>query len=177
MLSKGNRGQLTSKLLLTLVLFLTTAWAQDPPREWIDPDTGHRIIRLSDEPGSSSFYFHQNRYTASGDKMVFSTRTGLSVLEFKTHKITSLVQGVARNEIVGRKTRQVFYLREDTVYATNIDTGETRIIVKEPALRTSAGFAVNADETLLAGSMIEGQGEPSPAPSPAASSSPEAKPE
>jgi hypothetical protein len=33
------------------------------PREWIDPDTGHRVIRLSDEPGSQSLYFHQNGYT------------------------------------------------------------------------------------------------------------------
>jgi oligogalacturonide lyase len=168
---------LPGQLLLLLPLFLTTAWAQDPPREWIDPDTGHRIVRLSDEPGSSSFYFHQNRYTASGDKMVFATREGLSVLDFKTHKITPLVQGVARNEIVGRKTRQVFYLRQDTVYTTNIDTGETRIIVKDPALRASAGFAVNANETLLAGSMTEGQVEAPPAPTPPASSTPEAKPE
>ena len=164
------------RIFLVFLLFLARAWAQDPPREWIDPDTGHRVVRLSDEPGSSSFYFHQNRYTASGDKMVFSTREGLSVLDFKTHKIRPLVHGPARNEIVGRKTRQVFYLREDTVYATNIDTGETRTIVKQPALHFSSGFAVNADETLLAGSLTEGPGEP-PAPSPAASSSPEAAPE
>ena len=31
--------------------------AQEPPREWIDPDTGHRVVRLSDEPGSQSMYF------------------------------------------------------------------------------------------------------------------------
>jgi oligogalacturonide lyase len=27
------------------------------PREWIDPDTGHRVVRLSDEPGSQSLHF------------------------------------------------------------------------------------------------------------------------
>jgi oligogalacturonide lyase len=160
MLPKDGKGRLSGQLLLLLPLLLTTAWAQDPPREWIDPDTGHRVVRLSNEPGSSSFYFHQNRYTANGDKMVFSTREGLSVLDLKTHKITPLVEGVARNTIVGRKTRQVFYLREDTVYATNIDTGETRTIVKQAALRSGSGFAVNADETLLAGSLTEGQSEP-----------------
>jgi hypothetical protein len=38
--------------------------AQEPvPREGIDPDTGHRVVRLSDEPGSQSLYFHQNAYT------------------------------------------------------------------------------------------------------------------
>src|SRR5215471_21501740 len=84
-------GRVTNRLFLLSLLLSAVAWAQDPPRDWIDPETGHRIVRLSDEPGSSSFYFHQNRYTAQGDKMVFSTRDGLSVLEFKTRKIKSLV--------------------------------------------------------------------------------------
>src|SRR5215469_4069222 len=145
--------------LLALVLS-TAAWTQEPPREWIDPDTGHRVIRLSDEPGSSGFYFHQNRYTSQGDKMVFSTREGLSVFDFKTRKISLLVPGPCRDAIVGGKTRQVFYMKEDTVYATNIDTGATRAIVKNAALRTGSGLAVNADETLLAGSLVEGQPPP-----------------
>jgi len=162
MLPKSGKRRSSGLLLLLLPLLLATAWAQDPPREWIDPDTGHRIVRLSDEPGSSSFYFHQNRYTASGDKMVFSTRGGLSVFAFKTHRITPLVQGVVRDEIVGKKTRQVFYLKEDTVYVTNIDTAETRMIVKLPALRSGSGLAVNADETLLAGSLTEGTVEAPP---------------
>ncbi len=34
--------------------------AEEPPREWIEPATGHRVIRLSREPGTSSLYFHQN---------------------------------------------------------------------------------------------------------------------
>ena len=55
-------------------------------------DTGHRIVRLSDEPGSSTFYFHQNGYTANGDKLVFSTRHGLSTYDFKTKKIEEIVE-------------------------------------------------------------------------------------
>ena len=79
-----------------LLAFITVlSQAQELPREWIDPDTGHRIIRLSDEPGSSSFYFHQNAYTASGDKLVFSTRHGLSTYDFKTKKIEEIVEGRA----------------------------------------------------------------------------------
>ena len=38
----------------------------DPPTEWIDPSTGHRVIRLSREPGSASLYFHQNAYSPDG---------------------------------------------------------------------------------------------------------------
>ena len=71
--------------------------AQEAPREWIDPATHHRIIRLSDEPGSKSLYFHQNAYTAKGDLMVFTTPTGLSVIDLHTRKIRPLYRlGVTR---------------------------------------------------------------------------------
>src|SRR6267142_2738041 len=50
------------------------------PREWIDADTGHRVIRLSDEPGSQSLYFHQNAYTPDGEKLIITTPTGLSAI-------------------------------------------------------------------------------------------------
>src|SRR5205807_2409841 len=46
-------------------------------------------------------------------------------------------------------------LKDDTAYATNLDTGATRAIVTEPKLATGSGFAVNADETLLAGSWVD----------------------
>jgi oligogalacturonide lyase len=142
-----------------LLLFAAIAFSQstEPPREWIDPDTGHRIVRLSNEPGSSSFYFHQNGYTASGDKLVFSTRSGLSTYDFKTKKIEQIVEGRTSNVIVGRKSRKAFYLKGDTVYETDIDTKATREIVKDARLRSGSGFAVNADETLLGGSMVVGE--------------------
>ena len=142
---------------LTVAVRAQPAPAPEPPREWIDPDTGHKIVRLSDEPGSSSFYFHQNGYTASGDKLVFSTRSGLSTYDFKIKKIEQIVEGRAGNVIVGRKTREAFYLKGDTVYETNVDTKETRAIVKDARLRSGSGFAVNADETLLGGSMVVGE--------------------
>ena len=56
----------------------------EPPLEWIEPETGHRVIRLSREPGSASLYFHQNPYTASGDKLVVTTPRGTSTIELKT---------------------------------------------------------------------------------------------
>jgi len=34
---------------------------QGPPTDWVEP-SGHRVIRLSREPGSGSLYFHQNAY-------------------------------------------------------------------------------------------------------------------
>jgi hypothetical protein len=84
---------------------------ESTPGDWIDPATGHRVIRLSDEPGSASLYFHQNQYTSSGDKMVFSTREGLSAINLHTRKIEALVAGRVGKVIVGRKSRQVFYMK------------------------------------------------------------------
>ena len=138
--------------------------AQERLAEWVDPSTGHRIIRLSDEPGSASLYFHQNAYTANGDLMIFTTPEGLSVIDLKTRKIRRLVEGHADHVVVGRKTRQVFYMKDDTVYATNMDSGATRAIVTNPELRSGSGLTVNADETLLGGSFVEDAKPPSAIP-------------
>ena len=45
----------------------TTAAPAEPPTSWVDPDTGHRVIRLTREPGSDSFYFNYNGYTPDGE--------------------------------------------------------------------------------------------------------------
>jgi oligogalacturonide lyase len=144
-------------ILFAIIIFsFAPLFAQtELPKEWIDPDTGHRIIRLSEEPGSQSFYFHQNGY--AGNKLVFSTRKGLSTYDFKTKKIEQIVEGRAGNVVVGRKTHKVFYTQGNEVYETNIDTKETRLIVKTDKIRGGSGFAVNADETLLGGSAITGE--------------------
>jgi len=65
--------------------------------------------------------------------------------------------------VVGHKTPTVFFTKMDTatklssVFAANVDTGETRKLVTLPE---RAGVAsVNADETLAAGTYIEGNAE------------------
>ncbi len=63
---------------------ITTSAVDLGPREWIDPDTGHRVIRISDEPNSQSLYFHYNSYMPEGDKMVYGGPSGLFVLDLKT---------------------------------------------------------------------------------------------
>ena len=142
-------------LAIILLSFLLVSAQSELPKEWIDKDTGHRIIRISEEGGSQSFYFHQNGY--AGNKLVFSTRKGLSTYDFKTKKIEQIVEGRTGNVIVGRKTHKVFYTKGDEVYETNIDTKETRLIVKTDKIRGGSGFAVNADETLLGGSAVTGE--------------------
>src|SRR5437016_10676995 len=144
-------------LLLLAIAGMRLLCAQTAlPTEWIDPDTGHKVIRLSREPGSASLYFHQNAYTAAGDKLVITTPKGISTIELKTGKLELIVEGRTSSLIVGRKTRQVFYIKDGVVKATHLDTKQTRDIINQPELRTGSGLAVNADETLLGGSLVEG---------------------
>jgi oligogalacturonide lyase len=138
----------------SLTALCVVSAAEDAPREWIEPSTGHRVVRLSDDPGTASLYFHQNPYTATGDKMVVSTPRGLATIALATRTITPLVEGRVSHLVVGRKTRQAFYIQNNAVLATNVDTGATRKILEHPRLRTGSGFGLSADETLLAGSFV-----------------------
>ena len=139
--------------------------AGDPPLEWIEAATGHRVVRLSREPGSASLYFHQNPYTADGDKMVFTTPSGLVTMNLETRATTPLVDGRVSHLVVGKRSREAFYMKDGTVYATHLDTKATRAIANVAELRAGSGLTVNADGTLLAGSHVEGAGNVPAAPS------------
>lgn len=128
------------------------------PDEWTDPDTGHKVVRLSRRDGANETpYFHQNPFTAQGDKMVFmgATAHGRSVftVDLKTLDIREITPG--RNigfEVVAPKRRELFYLSGNTVYATHLDTLETREVATVPErYGHGRGLSVNSDETLLAG--------------------------
>jgi oligogalacturonide lyase len=154
-------------LLCTLGALGGRVFGAEPPTEWIDPDTGHRIVRLSREPESESLYFHQNAFTAEGDKMVMVTPGGISTVNLKTREIDLVVPGIARSTntshgiIVGAKSRQVYYVKRialadrtnSVVFVTHLDTHATREIGTIPG-RAASILALNADETLVAGSLI-----------------------
>ena len=132
----------------------------EPPVSWIDPDTGHRVIRLTREPGSDSFYFNVNGYTPDGKRMAYSTPNGISVLNLDTLESKQLVTGPARAIVVAHKTPTLYYTRATTnrffsqLWCVNIDTGENRKIADLP--RRAGVSAINSDETLGAGTFIEG---------------------
>jgi oligogalacturonide lyase len=152
-------------ILLVILLHMgQRALAADPaPTEWIEPGTGHRVIRLSREPGTTKLYFHQNAFTDGGDKMLVTTRQGLATIALANPREPELVvEGRATQSVVAPKSRQVFYTRENTIFATHLDTRETREIASLPAeWRRGSGLAINADETLLAGSVVKGSTPPS----------------
>jgi oligogalacturonide lyase len=141
---------------VALLAPIQRAQGQEAPTAWIEPDTGHRVVRLTGAEGGSSLYFHQNAYTETGDKLVISVKGGLAAVDLRTLgaqpcKAERIVEGVARSPVVGKKSRQVYYIQGGSVCATHLDTKATRTIVKLPPGYTGAsGLALNADETLLA---------------------------
>jgi len=78
-------------LALTSLPILPVPAAEEPLAEWIEPATGHRVIRLSREPGNASLYFHQNSYTAEGDKLLITTPGGFSTVNLKARAIEAVV--------------------------------------------------------------------------------------
>jgi oligogalacturonide lyase len=143
-------------VLLPLLISLVLAQSAEPPTSWIDPDTGHRVVRLTTEPGSASLYFNQNGYTPDGTRLVYTTPNGISTLDLRTHQTKQVVTGRVRMIEAGHKNPRVYYVREDKVCWTNVDTGETHEIGTLP--RRGSVSTVNADETLIAGTYIEGDG-------------------
>src|SRR5262245_4018166 len=114
-------------ILALLVVGLSGASAaDDAPREWIDAATGHRVIRLSDDGGGTSLYFHQNSYTPEGDKLVFDTREGIVAVD-----LTTLARQTPKPELIvpagraiatARHSRDVYFRRGGDICAANIDT-------------------------------------------------------
>jgi oligogalacturonide lyase len=147
--------------MLIGMLVLAGAAIQAPPKEWIDPDTGHKVLRLTDEPGSASLYFHQNPFTSDGRRMVYTSPQGIHVLDLATRASRLVVAGRVRLIVAGRKTNSVFYTQGGSAWVADLDGGQSRELAKLPPRASVA--TVNADETLLAGTYIEGEaGSPQP---------------
>jgi oligogalacturonide lyase len=140
--------------------------AADPPVEWVDPDTGHLVRRLTDEPGSASLYFNQNGYLPDGRRLVYTTPAGISVVNWETRQAKRVVEGRVRLVEAGRKHPRVYYIREGALYWTYVDTGETRRVGALPPRGSIA--TINADETLAAGTFLEGGAQAPAAQAPAA---------
>jgi len=152
------------------------ARAQNLPTSWVDKDTGHRIVRLTDEPGSSGFYFNVNAYTPDGKQMVYTAPDGIHVLDLASYKTRLLVpnppppadaapgtpaffRGGVHTIVVGRKTNSVFFSKMDldtklsTIYKADVYTGEVTKLATLPPRASVA--TINADETLGVGTYDE----------------------
>jgi oligogalacturonide lyase len=147
---------------------------QKMPDEWIDKATGHKIIKLTRREGSNvSFYFHNNPFVEN--KMIFyGTNSSNSLkndsakqeisnitagnkqiyrVDLKTLKIEqiSFQHSAMNGEIVAAKNHLVYYQIKDSVFSTNIDTKQTKLVYVFPADFKAGITTLNADENLLAG--------------------------
>ena len=168
--------------LLSLSLSIPAAAAQagpdakTPPKTWVDAATGHRVYRLTDEPGSTGFYFNNNSYSPDGKKMIYTAPDGIHVLDLATRTSRLLVPNPPRVEgadpmanprrgvhaiVVGHRTPSVFYAqvdpatRQNTLYKADMNTGAITRLTSLPEGATGVA-TVNADETLAAGTMNDG---------------------
>ena len=106
-----GRGQRPASTVAPNATGSDPSWqpGQEPPTSWVDPATGHRVVRLTREPDSASFYFNVNAYTPDGREMIYTTPDGISVIDLTSWKTRSVVQGHVRTIVVGHKTPSVFY--------------------------------------------------------------------
>ena len=150
--------------LLALFLSGGVAPAADQlPREWIDADTGHRIVQLSTEPGSASLYFTQYAYTAGGTKLLMTNHDGIDLVTLSTGEIEHVYQGHYDRVLqTGRKTGAIYYTNGGFVYALDPATRQSRQLAKMPP--HCSVVTINAYETLSAGAITEGGSRPDLAP-------------
>jgi len=136
---------------LFVAFFLTAGQVlrpQEPlPKEWIDADTGHRVVRLTDDAGGSTLYFHDNAFSPEGDKLMVNTPNGMATFDVANIGTNSarlaIVAPRGRGGYFARRTREIYYIAGSggAVTAVNIDTKQTRDVPHARGL-------INADETL-----------------------------
>jgi oligogalacturonide lyase len=145
------------------------------PKTWIDKDTRHKVVRLSNIPGNSlSFYFHNNPFI--GNKMVFYNASNargaqeseklrapvtagnpfnrqIFLLDLETQKAEQLTNhaNAMNGEIVAPKSGNIYYQIKDSVFVVNAFTKISKLVFVFPEGYKGSIATVNADETLLAG--------------------------
>lgn len=143
-------------LLLAFPAFASSARA-DLRSDWVDSETGHRVIRLSPDAGGTSLYFHQRSYTPDGDKIVIRAAGGIATVDISTLGVSpprfELVMPGAHPIAAAWRTREAYFLDRErrALMAVHFDTKAVREVVKLPSQVTGNQFAINCDESLLVG--------------------------
>jgi oligogalacturonide lyase len=140
---------------LALAAGAAVSVAQTPaPADWIDPATGHRVVRLTDEAGGSTLYFHDNAFSPEGDKLMFNTPAGIAVMDVaaigtpgaRPVVVAPAARG-ARGGYFARRTREIYFGAGrggpafGVLRAVHVDTKAVREVPHARGL-------INADETL-----------------------------
>lgn len=133
------------------------------PEKWIDKDTGHKLIHLTPRDGDNrSFYFHNNPFLPAvngvNEKMIFygtvNNEKQLFSVDMKTREMDQITnKSRVSGEILGKNCREVFYQCRDSVFATHVESHQTRLIYVFPDSLKGSITTINADETLLGGAI------------------------
>ncbi len=121
-----------------------TAFAPQERRDWIDPDTGHRVVQLTDAVGGSTLYFHDNAFSPAGDTLMFNTPDGIAVVDVAKIGHSDLkpeIVAKGRGGYFARRTREIYFTNGSAISAVNVDTKQVREV-------TRGRGVVNSDETL-----------------------------
>ena len=149
-----------SVIAVSAAAFGTVLLSQTPlQKDWVDPATGHRIVRLTGDAGGSTLYFHDNAFSPEGDTLMFNTPSGIAVVEVANIGTAGLepeiVGPTVRGGYFARRTREIYHgSAGGAVAALNVDTKRTREVQYARGL-------INADETLSAvknGKAIDADG-------------------
>ncbi|MDE1162077.1 MAG: hypothetical protein PW792_09045 [Acidobacteriaceae bacterium] len=127
-----------------------------PPKQWTDADTGHKVIRLSDEPGSKGLYFNLNAFTADGKAMIYSSPKGLHRVDLITFETTTLIEGKTTAVVLSPNGQHLYFKKfgDSHLYVLDIESKQIKRIADLPIRGVLT--TVNANETLLAGTVLEG---------------------
>lgn len=141
--------------------------AKPLPKDWIDPKTGHRVVRLTDtnEEGAGVLYFYRPAYTPGGDMMVYKSPLGIGMVRLSDFSVSTLLVGKENDLLfMMRTTREAVYAvtdkgegeaedRPKTIFAIHIDTKKIRKLTRIEQGRITSS---NADDTLLLGQVAYG---------------------
>ena len=170
------RSSLSSLALLSVLV--PFAHGADVPKTWVDKDTGHRVWRLSDEPNSGGFYFNVNAYTPDGKQMIYTAPDGIHVLDMATRATKLLVANPPQPDGTPAERPRARQSSTPSSPATRPTASSSPAPIPPPTSPPSTRptptpapsassstcpsaprlsvVSVNADETLVAGTYIEG---------------------
>jgi oligogalacturonide lyase len=132
----------------TIVLAFGALQSQER-RDWIDPDTGHRIVRLTDAAGGSTLYFHDNAFSPEGGTLMYNTPNGIAVVDVAkigSPDVKPEIVARGRGGYFARRSREIYFTdpsggRDASIHAVNVDIKQVREVPHARGL-------VNADESL-----------------------------
>src|SRR5713101_9954112 len=104
----------TGLLVTVLVTAGSVLHSQGPSlTAWIDAESGHRVVRLTDDAGGSTLYFHDNAFSPEGDKLMFNTPNGIAIVDVAkigtSRAQLDIAASRARGGYFARRTREIYY--------------------------------------------------------------------